>query len=83
MISVTCEYIISLLTCRAQAEADGILNQYMKEAESYKMLVSGSGLNLDTPAFLAYMGVRAIEDAPNSVYVGMKAPAKTNWLNQN
>ncbi len=63
---------------RAKAEAEGILNEYYKEAESYKALISG--LNLNTQSFLAYMGVRTIEDAPNTIHVGIKAPAKSAWL---
>ena len=64
---------------RAQANADAILNDYKKEAEAYKTLMQNNRLN--TQGFLAYMGIRAIEDQSKPVYVGMKAPAKTNWLN--
>ena len=66
---------------RAKAEAEGILNDYKKEAEAYKSLVQSTGLGFTTEGFLSYMGVRVIEDAKNPVYIGMQAPAKTNWMN--
>jgi len=64
---------------RATANADGIYNEYVKEAETYKMLVSPSGLGFNTEGFLSYLGVRTIADARNHVYVGMKAPAKPSY----
>ena len=35
--------------------------------------------SLNVEGFLAYMGIRAIEEQNNPVYVGMDAPAKTSW----
>ena len=63
--------------CRAKAEAEGILNEYTEEAKTYKSLMDSNSLNVE--GFLAYMGIRAIEEQNNPVYVGMDAPAKTNW----
>jgi len=65
---------------RAQSAGEGIFNEYKKEAETYKTLVSRDGLGLDTEGFLAYLGVRTIADAKNSVNVGMKAPANPSYL---
>ena len=62
---------------RATAEAEGILNEYQEEAKTYKSLMDSNGLN--TQGFLAYMGIRAIEDQDTPVFVGMDAPAKTDW----
>ena len=65
------------LLCRAKADAEGILNEYREEAQTYKSLMTSNDLN--TQGFLAYMGIRAIEDQDNTVFVGMDAPAKTDW----
>jgi hypothetical protein len=62
---------------RATADAKAILNEYKKEAESYKNLKEANGL--DNAGFLAYMGIRAISNAKNPVQVGMDAPAKTSY----
>jgi len=64
----------------AEATAQGILNDYSTEAESYASLVAGDGLNLNPEGFLAYMGVRVIEEAQSPVNVAMDAPAKTAYL---
>ena len=57
-------------------EATSILNAYQQEAKTYKAVISSSGLNFDTDGFLAYMGVRALEDAKEDVYVNMKSPVE-------
>ena len=62
---------------RAQAQAKGILNEYTKEAASYKKLKTDNGL--DNVGFLAYMGIRAISNAKNDVHVSMKGPAQTSF----
>jgi len=68
---------------KAQAEAQAIMNEYKKEAESYKFLMAEDGLNMDVDSFIAYMGIRAIEDAQNPVQVGIDSPAKTSFLENN
>ena len=64
---------------RAKADGEAILNDYSKEAEVYKNLKEANGL--DNIGFLAYMGIRAIANAKNPVYVGMKGPAETSFMN--
>ena len=66
---------------RATADAAAILNRYETEAASYTYLTDSNGLNLDAEGFLAYMGVRAIEDASSTVQIAMEGPAKTAYLN--
>ena len=66
-----------MLHFRAKADSEAILNEYQEEAKTYKSLMSSNGLN--TQGFLAYMGIRAIEDQDNVVFVGMDSPAKTDW----
>ena len=34
---------------------------------------------LNTNSFLAYVGIRALENKKTPVYVSMDAPAKTDW----
>ncbi len=63
--------------CRAKAEAEGIQNEYEEEAKTYKSLMNSNRLN--TAGFLAYMGVRAIDDQDGTVFLNMDPPAKTNW----
>jgi len=74
---------VSIKTSEALAQAKAILNEYEKEAESYKFLMSPDGLNMDVDSFLAYLGIRAIEDAVNDVQVGVDSPAKTSYLESN
>jgi len=69
-----------IILSRAVAAGEAILNDYRKEAETYKLLVSRNGLGLNTEGFLAYLGVRTIANAKNPVNVGMKAPANPSYL---
>jgi len=65
---------------RARAEADAILDAFAKESDTYEELLSSSGLGLSKEGFLSYMGIRAISNAQNPVYVGMDSPAKTSYV---
>lgn len=69
--------IFVCVLCRAITDAKAILDQYEKEADSYKVLKDSN--NLDNEGFLAYMGIRAISNAQNPVHIGMKAPAKVSY----
>ena len=66
--------------CRAQANAESILALYEKEAEAYEDVIHSQGLQLSTKGFLSYIGIRTISSAVNDVYVGMKGPAKTSYV---
>ncbi len=63
---------------RAEAEAEGIFNEYVVEAETYARIIQEQ--NLTVEGFLAYMGVRTVGLAHNPVYAGIDAPAKTAYL---
>ena len=65
------------ISYRAAAEAEGILNDYHQEAKTYKTLMNANRLN--TNSFLAYMGIRALENKNTPVFISMSAPAKTDW----
>ena len=69
--------------CRARSDGLAITNSYEIEADSYSYLISADGLNLDTQAFLAYMGVRVVAEAQNDVNIAMKSPARTSWYTTN
>ncbi|KAK2161955.1 hypothetical protein LSH36_107g08004 [Paralvinella palmiformis] len=66
-----------IMLTRAITDAKAILDEYTKEADSYRALKEAN--NLDTQGFLAYMGIRAISNAKNPVRIGMKAPAKSSY----
>ena len=66
--------------CRAQTEAQAVLDVYAKEAEVYEMILDSNKLGFTQEGFLSYIGVRAISNAKNPVYVGLKSPAKTSYM---
>ena len=55
------------------------MNEYQKEADTYKALRSAEGLDMDEEGFLAYMGIRTIQNSQNTVMAGMKAPARASY----
>ncbi len=65
---------------RAQAQAASIEALYEKEAEAYENVINSGGLQLSTKGFLSYIGVRTISSAVNDIYIGMKGPAKTSYV---
>jgi len=67
---------------KAMVDAEAILNEYKREADSYKFLMSPNGLDMNVDSFLSYMAVRAIENAPNPVQVGIDSPAKTSYFKE-
>lgn len=70
----------TVLSFRALASAEAIIDQYTKEAEVYADIVGPAGLNLTIEGFLSYIGIRAISSAKNPVYIGLKGPAKTSYV---
>ena len=70
-------YFAPFLVFRAQSDSKAILDEYEKEADSYKQLKDAN--SLDNQGFLAYMGIRAISNAKNPVHIGMKAPARSSY----
>jgi len=64
---------------RATAEAEAIVQQYQKESEAYKQILSNTGLGFTVDGFISYMGVRVIASAKNPVYIGLKSPAKSSY----
>ena len=72
--------IIGFIYCRAQANAESIQALYEKEAEAYEDVIHSQGLQLSTKGFLSYIGIRTISSAVSDVYVGMKGPAKTSYV---
>lgn len=73
------KYVFFFFFFRAQAEGQAILDRYTKEADSYKYLISSSGLGLSINDFLSYLAVRALEDAANPMQINLDSPARTNW----
>lgn len=69
-----------LFYSRSEAEATAILNQYDKEAESYKQIMSVSGLGFTVEGFLSYLSVRVISSATNPVYISLNKPAKDSYV---
>ena len=69
----------SIILHRATAEAEAIIQQYEKESEAYKQILSDQGLGFSVEGFISYMGVRVISSAKNPVYVGLKSPAKSSY----
>ncbi|KAH3814564.1 hypothetical protein DPMN_143066 [Dreissena polymorpha] len=69
-----------ILQNRAAQEAAAIIEQYQKESEAYKEILSPTGLGFTIDGFISYMGVRVISSAKNPVYIGMKSPAQTSYL---
>lgn len=63
---------------RAHAEAEAIINEYQKEAETFEKLKRD--LSMNNEAFLSYLAVRVIAEAKSDVYIGLKSPAKTDYL---
>ena len=72
----------NLFNChfRALANAASIQALYDKEAEAYEDVINSGGLELSTKGFLSYIGVRTISSAVNPIYIGMKGPAKTSYV---
>ena len=64
---------------RANAEAEAILEQYRREAEAYKEILSSNGLGFTVEGFISYMGTRVISSAKNPVYIGLQSPAKSSY----
>ncbi|XP_060585158.1 uncharacterized protein LOC132741089 [Ruditapes philippinarum] len=68
-----------ILKARATAEAEGIIQQYLKESEAYQQILSPDGLGFTVDGFISYMGVRVISSAKNPVYIGLQSPAKSSY----
>lgn len=72
--------VLLLFIYRGTAEAEAIIQQYQKESEAYKQILSSSGLNFNVDGFISYMGVRVISSAKNPVYIGLQSPAKSSYV---
>lgn len=70
-----------ILEIKATAEAKAVLEQYKREAEAYKEILSSSGLGFTVEGFISYMGTRVISSAKNPVYIGLQSPAKSSYSN--
>ena len=68
---------IEYLSFRAKSEAEGVLNEFHKETETFVKLKKE--LRMTTEAFLSYLAVRVIAEANSDVYIGLKSPAKTDY----
>ncbi|KAL4216895.1 hypothetical protein ACF0H5_023356 [Mactra antiquata] len=66
-----------IMKARAEAEAEGIIQQYQMESAAYEDILGSNGLAFSVDGFLSYLGVRVIASAPNPVYIGLQSPAKT------
>jgi hypothetical protein len=69
-------HIFSLFYFRAESEAEGVLNEYHKEAETFVKLKSDLNMNTED------LAVRVIAEAESNVYIGLKPPAKTDYGNR-
>lgn len=73
----TAETQARIINAKATAEADAISTAYSTEASTYKDIMAKQGLSVE--GLLSYLATRAIQSAKKPVYVGLDAPAKTNY----
>ena len=80
MLSASLNKTFLSLSCRADAEASAIIAQYEKEGEAYESVLSSNGLGFTPEGFISYLGVRVISSAKNPVYIALKSPAKSSYV---
>ena len=61
--------ILYTIIYRAAAEAESLAHSFKREAQTYKKIMSGAGMNVE--GFLNYMSIRVMEDTKKDIYVNL------------